>query len=747
MQVNYGNVKEALKKYKPEGRMFLIYLAISMVLFWYIAVNITSAVPKGYGDVYQSMFNLWWVPYAIFTLHASPYFTNLLYYPVGANFVTQTMSPLAGILSWPIQQISPALAYNLLFFLSFALSGVFMYMLADYIIGNKYAAFIAGLIFAFSPMHIAQAQAHLDWTIIEFIPLFTLFFLKSMFEEKKRYPVYAGICFFLLTFMGDIEQGIMVFLFAILSFVIIAIIRRKEIKIRNVSLNMAYMIIAILILFAPFIYGMLPHLKAALNETGQLSNIVHNMQWSDNLASFFLPSYYNAFFHNASLSYANQTYALSYQGSNYAINVGERVSYIGYSVLILMALGIYYDYKKNRMKHSLFWIIIFAIYFLLALGPNIEAYSTVTGIPTLYSIYLQIPYINIIREPGRLDLIVTIATGILAALGFAHILHNKEEKKKIMYTAILSVIILAEYVGFALPPFSSQLIMSSTIPAEYYQIGNVTGNFSVLMLPSLPLSGANPAEYTGAETYYITATKRPLVGGYTGRTNSTQSLSVSLIPLSEQAQTLQFEPNLGYASPISQNVTNETLLFLALYNTSFITVLRNAYSQSSQQLLYSYLTSAFGQGVVTNSSFVFSTKQALAEHAGRSIVAYPTGAMSWVSGALICYFSTGPCNQTLERMWVGSNYRGIIVYSPNNTGVSITTNAITYNGNSELYVYVNGALQHNITLGRSDQEYSFNAILKQGFNQLALYQPNSTFQSPNPYLTFGVYNITFSPIK
>ena len=244
-------------------------------------------------------------------------------------------------------------------------------------------------------------------------------------------------------------------------------------------------------------------------------------------------------------------------------------------------------------------------------------------------------------------------------------------------------------MGFATPPFSSQLYMNSTIPAEYYAIGNVSGNFSVLMLPSLPQAGSKPAEFTGEETYYVTATKKPLIGGYTGRTNNTQILSVALIPLSEQAQTLQYASVLSYGSPINENVTNETLLFLALYNTSFITVLRSAYNTTSQQLLYSYLTSVFGQGAVTNSSFVFSTRARIAKDAGRSIVSYTANSSQWIAGTLICYYSAGPCNQTLERMWVGNNYRSILIYSPNDTNVTIGMNAITYNGNSQLYLYMN----------------------------------------------------------
>jgi hypothetical protein len=747
MEVNYKNLKDVLKRYTFEYKLFLIYLAIALVLFWYLAINITTAVPRGYGDVFQSMFNLWWVPYSLFVLHTSPYFTNLLYYPVGANFVTQTMSPIAGLVTWPLQQISSAFAYNVLFFTAFALSGLFMYMLAYYITGNKYASFIAGLIFAFSPMHIAQAQGHLDWTLIEFVPLFILFLIKSMFESKKRYPVFAAISFILLTFVGDIEQGIMLFLFAIIAVILLLIIKRKEVNKKQAAINLGIMVAAIAILFSPFLIAMAPHLKSAFSVASQQSALYDNLQWSDNALSFFLPSYYNPFFHGISLSYANQLYSLTYQGVSFAMNVGERVSYIGYSVLILMVIGILYDYKSNKLKNSIFWIIIFAIYVLLALGPYVQIYNTVTGIPTLYSLYLHIPYLNIIREPGRFDMIVTIAIAIMAAMGFVKITENKDEKKKLLYTAIIGIIILIEYAGIAVPSASSQLYMNATIPSAYYAIGNTTGNSSVLMLPSLPQGGNLPAEFTGMETYYVTATKKPLIGGYTSRSNSSQALSVSLIPLSEQALTLQYSPTLEYASPVNENVTNETILFLALYNTSFVTVIRSAYNNTAQAILYNYLTSIFGQGAATNSTFIFSTKAAISKHAGKSIVAYPVGSTQWVSGAVACYYSTicsQPQYSSLSNMWIGSNYRSLVIYAPNTTNVTIGFNATTYNGNTDMYAYLNNNRAENITLGTRDKHYALNTTLEQGFDQLSFYQPNSTFQTQVQGLTFGISNITFT---
>ena len=175
---------------------FLIYLLISLVMFWQVTLNLFSYVVNGSGDVYQTLFNLWWVPYSIFTLHQSPYFTHLLFYPVGASLVTQTLTPLAGLFTLPIQFLGMAFTYNVLFFSSFALSGIFMFALANYFVKNKYAAFIAGLIFAFSPMHISQSYGHLDWTIVEWVPLFLYFYVRTINEHKKRHDGKFCICNF-----------------------------------------------------------------------------------------------------------------------------------------------------------------------------------------------------------------------------------------------------------------------------------------------------------------------------------------------------------------------------------------------------------------------------------------------------------------------------------------------------------------------------------------------------------------------
>ena len=85
--------------------------------------------------------------------------------------------------------------YNILFFLSFILSGFGAYLLANYFTKNKSAALIAGVIFAFSPFHIHNALGtnvgtmHQEW-----LPLFALYLFK-FFEDLKLKNFAAAAVF------------------------------------------------------------------------------------------------------------------------------------------------------------------------------------------------------------------------------------------------------------------------------------------------------------------------------------------------------------------------------------------------------------------------------------------------------------------------------------------------------------------------------------------------------------------------
>ena len=204
-----SKIKTIVNKYLPYLLVLLVYLIIALLRFPHITLNITTTVPGGSGDTYQNLWDIWWVNYAVFKLHTSIFSTKLVFWPLGANLVFQTLTPIAAILTAPLQAISIPFSYNALFFLGFASSGLCMFILSYYITSNKYAAFISGIIFTFSATHIAQSVSYLDFMFWGWIALF-MYFLLRIIKEKRNYWNVVGLSlsFVLLVFMANIDLGI-----------------------------------------------------------------------------------------------------------------------------------------------------------------------------------------------------------------------------------------------------------------------------------------------------------------------------------------------------------------------------------------------------------------------------------------------------------------------------------------------------------------------------------------------------------
>ena len=741
------------KEYLP---ILLIYLAIALVIFWPITTHIASTTVNGAGDLYQNLWNMWWVNYATFTLHTSIYFTPMLYYPVGASLVTQTLSPISAYLSFPFQIGGLLFSYNIIFFLAFMLSGFFMYLLADYLVQNKYAAFIAGIIFAFSPMHMAQAfGGHINWTNIEFLPLFILLFMMMIREKRKLlYAVVAAVSFVFLLFMGDPEQGIITVLFVILLLAIYLISKNRRPEILNIEFakSFAAMIILVLIIGSPFLIpissaftnGVLTSAGAALNDAG------HNMLWSDPVASFLLPSPYNNIFSWVSGSYA----------SIYSIDPIERISYIGYAAMILAVLGIWYEKKKNKLANTLPWIAAIVLFGLLTLGPYIQLGNlpasasslTPSGIPSIYLIYKAIPFFNIIREPARFDLIFTVALAVLAAYGFRELLDIVKAKKPQLlgierkYAAIIAIIILIEYAGIPLSgQFLSAAFASPIIPHAYSEISQIPGNYSVVMIPAIQSSSNYfPELYLGLSMYYQTASHKPIISGYTSRVNETELLPSLTMPLTVGASYLQSGQGFVYPSPIIENYTNVTLFWMVNYRSAFVSIIRQAYNTSQLTVLGSYLASVFGlPSYQDNTTIVFSTQNATS-HFHAPIVSYTAG--TWAAGYNLCanQFS---CNATFGSLWWGPNVRAIDIYASNDTSVQMNFSAASYTQSSApLIFYLNSPTNQVASFNLNTQVNSYNVTLPltRGINQLFLVTANNTAAvQGNPYLNFGIRNVTF----
>ena len=731
---NESMFKFLKSEYKTLTLVSVAYLLITLVMFWPVTFGFGSTIVHS-GDAYQSMWNLWWSGYATFTLHTNLYFTSLLYSPIGANLVVQDLMPLAGILGAPLQYFGLAAEYNTIFILGFVLTGLFTYALAYYLARDRHAAFIAGTVFAFAPVHIAHAYAHLNWTSVEFIPLFILFFLLFFKERRQIFIFGAAISFVLLTFIGDLLQSVMTIVFVALFLVYMLAFDRKKVLDKGFFMGLCEIAVIFLLIGSPFlihIFGSVIN-SGIVSESLGVSTISQNIQFSDDLAAFFLPSSFNIVFNKIAGSY--------YQ--IYQADINEKVSYIGYSILFLSSLAILYNYKSRRFPEVFLWLFIIIVFAWLALGPYIFLAGTNTGLPGIYLIYANIPLFNLLREPGRFDVIAELGFAILAAFGFVYLSeavakrYSTRDVKTYLF-AVLLALILIEYNGMPSNALAQQWYMNVSIPKVFYGIGNSTQNYTVMLLPDTP-NQTLPAFYLGESMYYQTAFKKPIIGGYTSRENGTQYLSTYMIPLSIASGNLEVGNGFAYSSPIIENYTRLTLLLLQEDNVHYVGIIKQAYNQGSFDELYHYLDGVFGAPVYNGNAVVlFDAQEAILKNSG-----YPTAytAGEWIPGSSLCSYGM-QCNKTITDMWFGSNVRGIEEYSPNSTSLTLDFNAFSPIG-SELYLYANGNLVKSINLTTVPRNYSASVKFSSGFNQVILYVHNIT-SSAYQYGYYGIDNITFS---
>ncbi len=628
----HGKINPELKNYLIVA---LVYLIISLVAFAYVTMNMSSVTTGIGGDAYLNLWDIWWVNYATYTLHTSFWATNLVYYPIGENLVYHTLAPLTGLIAAPFALVSLPFAYNTMFFLGFAFSGLGMYILADYFVKNRYAAFLAGIFFSFSATHIDHALGLLIFTQVEWIPLSLYFFIRMIRDKKPAYAVGLGLSVMLATFMGTIEQTIMICILLLLVLALYVIYRETRSSIFSM-LFLRNVAIAIVICFVAGIWGFLPLINTitqpgALGTASIENTAQYNMLWSADLLTFFVPSYYNSIFYPA---LANS--------SLYLPDPAERIAYIGYVVLALSFFALYKNFKSSRM-----WLAIAVVFALLSLGPSLLVNGYSTGIPTLYNLYHAIPAINVIREPGRFSIITALGFAMLAAFGAKYLLEKEgktfgidKREFAIVATAAITFLYLLEVNGLVLiGPVVTATTTQIVNPIVYSQLANLTGNFSILTLPALPSAGTVPDLYPGMSTYYQALSHRPIVGGLDGRTNTTQLLTLYNIPAVVLAYDLELNATPAYQSVVQQNYTNQTAFALYTYGTAYLAVDKGAFSLPSLDALLGYLENVFGAPVYNdNTTTVFATSNEINKVVFRSYVAFPylpdwQGVSTYINGS------------------------------------------------------------------------------------------------------------------
>ncbi len=480
-----------------------LYLIGAIIFTWPLVLNLGDRVINTTSpDTWQHLWHLWWTKYSLLDLKALPFYTEMLYYPQRVDLLLDSLNVATGVWSIPLQLIFGLVtAYNLVILLSVTLAGYSAYLLAAYLCGNRLAAFVAGVIYAFCPLVSHWLNlGQLDLVPNFWFPLFVLCYLRVLRADERWLWSAAGAvgCFVAMsltswyfTYFGLIFSGL-----ALLYHLIfrpnppnpLPYKGRGSILLPILARGVGTVAAAGLLLS--------PILLRTLSTVGGEQNIGRQTN-------------YNFWLNSAALT----DFIKPGQSAIWSI-FGTRVDrdfqwlFLGFLALGLAVFGLITNFKKVW-----FWGLIGLVYFELSLGPTLrlfvkdESVATAAdaenGLPLPNRLLYALPFGDIARIPLVSVLIMALAVGILAAFGLTRLQQIKRVARfGLALPAIAAVFIFLEFLP--LP----RTLESTAYPQFYKDIQAARENFAVIDLPESSDSYA---------MYYQTIHQKPMVGGYTAR--------------------------------------------------------------------------------------------------------------------------------------------------------------------------------------------------------------------------------------
>ena len=192
---------------------FIGYVVITVIVAYPLILNIRTSTYLGQ-DVFMWISYFSWFEEAIFDLNVSPLYNSQIFYPTGEFILGSAVFEL--LLFTPITKLfGPIVAYNTALLSSFIFSGFGTYLLVKYLLKNNTSAFIAGIIFAFSPVHIYHAMGHLHIMSVQWIPFFVLYLFKMMKEKTYSATILCAL-FYTFSALSSWYFAVFLLIFSIL---------------------------------------------------------------------------------------------------------------------------------------------------------------------------------------------------------------------------------------------------------------------------------------------------------------------------------------------------------------------------------------------------------------------------------------------------------------------------------------------------------------------------------------------------
>jgi len=486
-----------MKKFRnrwPDLLALAGYALLALAYLWPLVRRFGTALAGDGYDRYVFLWANWWASHAL-AQGQSPYHTEMLFHPQGVDLYFLSFSWLNTFVWWALRAImGNTAAFNFTVWWSWPLAGFGAYLLAREMssdqrqVGDRRAAFLAGLVYAFYPYHFAQRN-HLNLLSVQWIPFSLLFLMRATRRGRVLDGLLAGF-FFACAGLSSWHQLTLAGLLAGLWLFYAWLTERGEWA-RGNWRALAVMGVTLALLVGPLLAPLAWERFA--NPSGQDPYLGKEKETQTDLVAYVLPNLYHPLWGRL----ATPVHGRFLRNKDHSVA-------LGYVPLALVGYGLL---RRSGGKKIRFWLLALLAFVLLALGPfpriNGVAYPQ---IPLPYRLVGWTLPVSSLRNPERFNIAVGLCLALVAGAAAGDILRRLSARRKAATTiaVVLGALVLLEYWSW---PFPTR---PPDTPKFYRQLALEPEDFAIA---DLPITNDQSKRYM----YYQTVHGKATVTGHVSR--------------------------------------------------------------------------------------------------------------------------------------------------------------------------------------------------------------------------------------
>jgi hypothetical protein len=574
------------------------YAAVALTFAWPLPTHLGTHLtePRG-GDTDVYVWNQWVFRRELLERHHSPYFTDTIFSlsRTRANLSLHNYTTFQNVLALPLIGLLGIVAtFNVIYLLMTLLTAYATFLLAKHVTGTTIEAWLAGLLFAWSPVLVTRGNGHFSLVAAAPLAVFMLLLLRAADRQRLRdavalgatvwwaastdvyYAVYclllAGI--FLLTRILTVELCtderrvrfagwvLDILLFCVAGLVLWLLVSHGwQFRFLGVTTRVRGLYTPVLILTALAALrvgwrvrtSMVPVSRAEVWRFCRLAATAGVIA-----VALLSPALYavgsrlrdsglessKIFWRSSppgvdmlSLILPNPNHPLASASlrdwlSHRPNEYVENVASITFVALIVIAVAWRSGWIPPRL-----WATLAMFFGSLALGPFITIGALNTYVPGPWAVLRYLPIVRLARMPTRFSIVFMLAVAVLFASALAWLGRRWPNRRSLLRCGVIVLTL------FELLPAPRQL-HSAAVPRIYERVAAASSDVRVLNLPFGIRDGTSSVgNFSARSQFFQTMHGKRLIGGYLSRVSRRRTAETrgneildTLIRLSEGEQ-------------------------------------------------------------------------------------------------------------------------------------------------------------------------------------------------------------------